>query len=116
MPLPEAETPFTPSASHLERIRLRAYHLWESEGRPAGQAESYWERARALDALATDCPVLLPDPDTTRAPRTEAGVLIEEAALQENLGEFPSLFTDQGDSMPTPESREIAKAYRDGAK
>jgi hypothetical protein len=114
--MPQADTPFTPSAAHLERIRLRAYHLWQSEGCPSGQSEAYWERARALDALATECPVLLPDPDTSLAPRTADGVLIEEAALEENLGEFPSLFTDQGDSMPTPESRKIARQFRDGER
>jgi hypothetical protein len=49
-------------------------------------------------------------------PRTADGVLIEDAALQENLGEFPSRFTDQGETMPTPESREIAREFRDGEK
>jgi hypothetical protein len=43
-------------------------------------------------------------------------VLIEEASLQENLGEFPTRFTDQGDTMPTPESREIAREFRDGER
>ena len=32
-----------------ERVRLRAYHLWERDGRPHGRNEEYWERALAAD-------------------------------------------------------------------
>lgn len=28
-----------------DQIRLRAYHLWEAEGRPAGRDQEYWFRA-----------------------------------------------------------------------
>ena len=28
-----------------ERIRQRAYELWEDSGRPAGGAEEFWHRA-----------------------------------------------------------------------
>ena len=31
-----------------ERLRLRAYHLWEADGRPHGRSAEYWEKARAL--------------------------------------------------------------------
>jgi hypothetical protein len=30
------------------------------------------------------------------------GVTVDEAAIQDNLGEFPSLMTDQGDREVTP--------------
>ena len=30
-----------------ERIRHRAYELWEEAGRPHGQSEKYWQQARA---------------------------------------------------------------------
>jgi hypothetical protein len=31
----------------LERhIRIRAYEMWEAEGRPEGRADEYWHRAR----------------------------------------------------------------------
>ena len=30
-----------------EKIRARAYELWEKDGSPAGQADRYWEEARA---------------------------------------------------------------------
>ena len=29
-----------------ERIRHRAYELWEQAGRPPGQSEKYWQQAR----------------------------------------------------------------------
>ena len=112
----EIDNPFTPSAAHLQRIRVRAYHLWESEGRPVGQSASYWERAQELDALQYDRPVQLPSPATSQSPPTVEGVRVEEASLQENLGEFPAQLTDQGDTMPTPESREIAREFRDGER
>ncbi len=116
MPKQEVDNPFTPSAAHMERVRVRAHHLWESEGRPDGQAAAYFERARQLDALASDCPVQLPNPLTTPPRPTSEDVLIEDASLQENLGEFPTRFTDQGDSMPTPESRKISREFRDGER
>ena len=114
MPSAENDNPFTPSDAHVQRIRVRAYHLWESEDRPEGQSAEYWERARELDALESDPVALVPA--TSLARRNSDGVLIEEAALQENLGEFPSLFSDQGETMPTPESRRIARAFRDGER
>ena len=30
-----------------QRVRQRAYELWEEAGRPGGKAEDYWGRARA---------------------------------------------------------------------
>jgi hypothetical protein len=31
-----------------DQIRQLAHQLWESDGRPSGQAESHWRRAQAL--------------------------------------------------------------------
>jgi hypothetical protein len=44
-------TPATPAASRSrqndlhERVRRRAYELWESEGRPAGREHDHWFQA-----------------------------------------------------------------------
>jgi hypothetical protein len=111
----QAENPLAPTLAQRVRIRARATKLWERDGCPLGQSEAYLERARELDALEFDCPVQLPNPIAS-PPATYQGTLIEEAALQENLGEFPALFTDQGETMPTPESRPIAKQFRDGER
>jgi hypothetical protein len=116
MPPIQTDSPLAPSDCHMERIRVRAYHMWEREGCPDGQAAEYWERAQELDAIKHNRPAPLPDALASDDHRTADGVLIEEASLQENLGEFPGRFTDQGDMMPTPESRGIAREYHDGAR
>jgi hypothetical protein len=33
-----------------QRIRLRAYFLWEAAGRPDGAAERHWHQAEAAEA------------------------------------------------------------------
>ena len=35
-----------PTREH--RVRERAYHLWEADGKPHGRDVEYWERAREL--------------------------------------------------------------------
>ena len=35
-----------------EEIRLRAYQIWEEEGRPEGKAEEHWQRASDEVTLA----------------------------------------------------------------
>ena len=31
------------------RVRVRAYHLWETEGRPEGREAEFWHRAAEID-------------------------------------------------------------------
>lgn len=93
-----SETPVTPV------IRARAKKLWESAGSPAGREDDYLERARELAAMeASPGAGLEPNPlaDGVISP-AERGQPVEEAKLQENLGEFPGLQTDQGDEHATP--------------
>ena len=95
-----AETPVTPA------LRKRAHKLWEAAGSPAGAEDEYLERARELAAIEGNPeaglePNPLADGEVTPA---ERGRPIEEAKLQENLGEFPGLQTDQGDRDPTPKA------------
>jgi len=89
-----------------QRIRVRAYHLWQADGEPNGNELEYWERARALIGMesAPDAGQL-PNPVAPGEdrPRQEPGV--EEASIQENLGDFPAHFTDQGDKQPFPKAR-----------
>ena len=77
-----------------ERIRARAYQMWENEGRPDGQAETHWEKARILVAIEDDRTGLKP----VEEPKPE------EARLMENLGEFPGAMTDQGDEQQFPKA------------
>ncbi len=86
-----------------EKIRVRAYHLWEQDGRPEGRAEEYWERARELQAMADAAGAgQLPNPQKDPKARRKG---VEEAAIQENLGEF----TDRGDRQETPLPRKQAR-------
>jgi len=92
--------------SRQQRIRERAYHLWEADGQPHGRALEYWERARELVGMEehphfADLPNPAAEPSHTP--------IVEEADIQDNLGEFPGRFTDQGERQPTP-SRKTRKA------
>lgn len=37
-----------------ERIRERAYHIWEASGRPSGRDEEFWQRACEMVATSAD--------------------------------------------------------------
>jgi hypothetical protein len=113
---PIDSNPLDPSEADLSRIRERAYFLWEAEGRPEGRADDYWERARELDAMQFNAPAMQPNPLSQGPWRDPGAAPVEEAALQENLGEFPGRFTDQGEVMTTPATRKDAKAFRTGAR
>ncbi len=78
-----------------ERIRQRAYRLWQDAGCPEGRADVHWDQAAELVAIednqrnATE-PV--PSPDELGP----SGEPIEPISAVENAGEFPTL-TDQGE-------------------
>jgi len=93
-----------------QAIRERAYHLWEADGHPHGRALEYWERARELIGMEAH-PHFADLPNPAAAPGADPlhTVIIEEADIQDNLGEFPGRFTDQGERPATP-SRKARKA------
>ncbi|HTW71502.1 MAG TPA: DUF2934 domain-containing protein [Acetobacteraceae bacterium] len=84
-----------------QRVRERAYHLWEADGKPHGRDVEYWQRARELVALEENAGAgRLPNPQNHTDSARESGV--EEAENQENLGEFPDRFADQGERQQSP--------------
>ncbi len=86
-----------------QRIRERAYHLWEADGRPNGRELEFWERARELVGIESSAGAgQLPNPATQPGADPARTQIVEEAAIQENLGEFPDRFSDQGDRPQTP--------------
>lgn len=101
--------PLAIDPEHEQRVRERAYHLWETDGKPHGRDVEYWERARELIGMEESAGSgLLPNPQTEpRSPR-ETG--IEEAGIQQNLGEFPGRFTDQGEIATTPAPKRRSRA------
>ncbi len=86
-----------------QRIRERAYHLWEADGRPDGRQDEFWERASELVGMEESAGAAeLPNPATVPGADPDRMQPIEEAAIQENLGEFPDRLADQGDRILTP--------------
>ena len=83
-----------------EKVRARAYKIWEEEGHPDGRDEIHWEMARELVAIednyrATLKPV---SPDGAEAP---SGEPIEDAEIAANAGEMPTV-VDQGEQKYPP--------------
>ena len=88
-----------------QRIRARAYRIWEEEGRPEGRAEVHWDMARELIAIEDNFQdTLKPAPPMGADDR--AGEPVEEAVANVT-GELPTM-TDQ-DEQQYPPSREAAK-------
>ncbi|MFM9860795.1 DUF2934 domain-containing protein [Pseudoxanthobacter sp. M-2] len=75
-----------------ERIRAKAYELWQSEGEPHGLAEAHWTMAREM--VATEDSLR-----STLLPIGGAGDESEPAIAITNQGEFPGL-ADQGEETP----------------
>lgn len=96
-----------------QRIRERAYHIWEREGRPEGRALDHWQMARSELALEhpTD-DMFAPDPIAETGldynPHPEP---VEPIEAVENQGSFPGL-TDQDEEQQTPERSRRPKSGR----
>jgi hypothetical protein len=93
--------PLEDDAARDQRIRELAYHLWQADGKPHGQDLEYWERARELVGMEESRGSGQISPAVDDAHRVE-GEIVDEAALEENLGEFPGRLSDQGDRPQTP--------------
>jgi hypothetical protein len=94
------DNPLEMTPEREARIRERAYHLWEEGGRPEGRDTEFWERAKELIGMEENADAgLLPNPATHP---THAEYPVEEAEIQQNYGEFPDRFTDQGNRQQTP--------------
>ena len=79
-----------------QRIKERAYHLWEKEGSPHGRHEEFWERARLMESAAAAAPI-----STPLGERTE-----EEKRMEVGLEETFPASDPVAASNPSP----IAKA------
>jgi hypothetical protein len=86
------------------RIREVAYHLWEADGCPHHRDLEYWERARELVGMEESRGAGQISPAADDAHRVD-GQIVDEAALEDNLGEFPGRLTDQGEREQTPSRR-----------
>lgn len=101
-----SDNPLEDDPARDRRIRERAYHLWEADGKPHGRHEEYWERASELIGMESSPGTgQLPNPSTVPGADPSRGEPIEEAFLEDNLGEFPDRLSDQGEVLPTPRKR-----------
>lgn len=94
-----------------QRIRERAYFLWQEDGCPQGREDEYWERARELQAIVDN-----PDAGLLPNPMTKGEELISEQPVEppeavENQAEFPDSTADQGEHLIAP-AREAWKDAR----
>ncbi len=92
-----------------ERIRKRAYRLWQEEGCPEGREAEHWDKASELVAIEENYrDTLKPNPIHAyeHNPSTEP---IESFEAMRNLGEFPTL-VDQGDEATFPDRALVADA------
>jgi hypothetical protein len=92
-----------------ERIRERAYHLWENDGRPPGRDQEFWEMARELVSIeANPYAGRLPNPMVhgTAAGQEQP---VEPIEAVENQADFPERLTDQGERRPAPRRRSRRK-------
>lgn len=84
-----------------QRIRERAYRLWEEEGRPEGREAAHWEMAATLIAIEDN-------PDAGRAEnpvvqdreRGPTGEPVEPVEALTNQGEAPGLTDQSRDTSP----------------
>jgi len=98
---PNIRNPLAVDPDHENRVRERAYHLWESEGRPHGRDVEYWERARELVGTEESSDAeLMPIPETT--PVSPQETKVEKAGIQENRAESSGRLADQGEVKATP--------------
>lgn len=93
-----SDNPLEMTPERAQRIRERAYHLWQSEGEPEGRDLDYWERARELVGMEESAGAGQIAPDAREH--------VEEASIQENLGEFPDRSADQGEWRQTPMTKD----------
>jgi hypothetical protein len=108
-----SDNPLEDTPEREARIREKAYELWEADGGPHGRDKDYWERARELVGIEESGDAgLLPNPMTQNEPIP--GVTVEEAAIQENYGEFPDRLTDQGEWRQTPMTKDELREFEEG--
>src|ERR1700722_15000758 len=96
-----SHTPVQSTPERENRIRERAYHLWEADGHPRGRDREYWERAEFLIDIE-DSSEAKQLPSTQTGSDTVRGTAIEG---------FPDRHTGQGALRQTPKTR---KRVREG--
>ena len=108
-----SDNPLESTPERDAALEARAKHLWEAAGSKPGPMDEYRERADELIRMeASGIPGQLPIDDGSPIP----GVIVEEASIQENLGEFPGArAADQGEWRETPMTRQELRDSEKGS-
>ncbi len=104
-----SDNPLEMTPKRAAQIEERARKLWDEAGQ-AGDHADFMERADELVRMEMAGPTgQLPVDELHAGPLP--GVIVDEAKLQENLGEFPGARggADQGDDRGTPMTREALR-------
>jgi hypothetical protein len=112
---PSTRNPLSVDPDHENRVRERAYLLWESDGKPHGRDVEYWERARQLIGTEDRAGgALPPNSANMKVPPRKAGA--GEAVIKGGLGESPRSPADRGEvkAAPAPKRRSRAKSKKPG--
>jgi hypothetical protein len=83
-----------------QRVRWRAYKMWEDEGCPEGRSEIHWEMARELVAIEDNYRSTL-KPVPAEGAEARGGEPIEEAGIAANSSELLTM-VDQGEQKYPP--------------
>lgn len=110
-----SDNPLDTNPEREARIKARAQQMWEEAGSPEGLMDEFTERADELIRMeGAGASGQLPNPMTQN--ERMPGVLVEEASIQENLGEFPGArVADQGEWRETPMTRDELRKDSDEA-
>jgi hypothetical protein len=94
-----------------ERVRERAYQIWQEQGCPEGQADAHWELARELVAIEDNHRMAMMPVARDLEDPTIAADRAEPAGPAAAQGELPTL-TDAGEQSYPPghEAEQAARA------
>lgn len=96
-----SDNPLDPSPAFKKRVEALAKELSAADGNPEGRMDEYRERADELARMEMAGATGLQNPEDSKA------VIVEEASIQKNLGEFPAgPLGDEGRFLETPMTRE----------
>ena len=99
-----SDNPLDPSPAFKNRVAALAKELSAADGNPEGRMAEYEERADELARMEMAGAAGLQDVEDSKA------VIVEEASIQSNLGEFPAgPLGDEGRFMQTPMTRDDMK-------
>jgi len=100
--------PMAVDPDYEHRVRERAYHLWEAEGKPHGRDVEFWERARAMEAAEAAATVESPAPAAKpKAPRKQAA---EAAGTRAGTADAPGGPAGEADEKPGAAPKRKARA------